>query len=183
MLYEIDCRFSNKGSRNEVRARVVAAFLQERPGKGKKEDAAHYHYYVEKLFSDKRIYLKRPAYLHNGFDFLICVEGYSFGGPGQRRRDYPKHDELLEDLMVKRREAPRYFIRLFQLIKCVYYCEEVPEKELLLPKEAGEWETDFLIKTFKWFFIEQDIRYWNYEGRGMLWKRLLELWLHGSCGR
>lgn len=26
------------------------------------------------------------------------------------------------------------------------------------------------IKTLKWLFIEQDIRYWNYSGRDMLWK-------------
>jgi hypothetical protein len=26
-----------------------------------------------------------------------------------------------------------------------------------------------IIKTIKWLFIEQDIRYWNYSGRDMLW--------------
>lgn len=27
---------------------------------------------------------------------------------------------------------------------------------------------DLIFKTSKWFFIEQDIRYWNYSGRNML---------------
>ena len=36
--------------------------------------ASHYKYYVETLSTGDRVYLQRPAYLHNGFDFLICVE-------------------------------------------------------------------------------------------------------------
>ena len=27
---------------------------------------------------------------------------------------------------------------------------------------------EMLLKVIKWFFIEQDIRYWNYSGRNML---------------
>ena len=28
---------------------------------------------------------------------------------------------------------------------------------------------DHILKTIKWLFIEQDIRYWNYSGRNMTW--------------
>ena len=37
-----------------------------------------YLYYVETLKSGKRIYLERPANLHNGFDFVVNVEDEIF---------------------------------------------------------------------------------------------------------
>ena len=34
--------------------------------------------------------------------------------------------------------------------------------------ESG-FAVDHILKTIKWLFIEQDIRYWNYSGRYMTW--------------
>ena len=34
---------------------------------------------------------------------------------------------------------------------------------------------DLIIKTLKWLFIEQDIRYWNYSGHDMLWKGIYNI--------
>lgn len=59
--YEITKFFSNNGSRNEVRMRVVDAFAAETPGTGNGEDASKYIYYVETLSSGDRVYLQRPA--------------------------------------------------------------------------------------------------------------------------
>ena len=93
--YEITKFFSNSGSRNEVRMRVVDALAAETPGTGNGEDASKYIYYVETLNSGDRVYLQRPANLHNGFDFLVCVENANYALPGQRRRNFPKHEDLL----------------------------------------------------------------------------------------
>lgn len=49
--------------------RVIEFFASEVPGTGRGDDAAQYIYYVETLNDGKRIYLQRPANLHNGFDF------------------------------------------------------------------------------------------------------------------
>ncbi|MDB8665978.1 hypothetical protein PNU99_09220 [Streptococcus anginosus] len=67
--HEITYSFSNEGTRNEVRMRVVEKFSQEEAGVGKGNDASKYKYFVETLESGDRVYLQRPANLHNGFDF------------------------------------------------------------------------------------------------------------------
>ena len=89
--YEITKVFINSGSRNEVRMRVVNAFACEKPGNGSGEQASKYIYYVETLKSGDRVYLQRPANLHNGFDFLVCVENANYALPGKRKRNYPLH--------------------------------------------------------------------------------------------
>ena len=71
--HEVECFFSNEGTRNEVRMRVVDRLALEEAGTGKDENASRYIYYVETLADGNRVYLQRPANLHNGFDFLVCV--------------------------------------------------------------------------------------------------------------
>ena len=61
--------------------RVVDALAAETPGTGNGEDASKYIYYVETLNSGDRVYLQRPANLHNGFDFLVCVENANYALP------------------------------------------------------------------------------------------------------
>jgi len=34
--------------------------------------------------------------------------------------------------------------------------------------------SETLLKTLRWLFIEQDVTYWNYDGRMMLWGGLQE---------
>lgn len=83
--HEITMFFSNAGSRNEVRMRVVNALASEVPGTGSGDNASKYIYFVETLSSGDRVYLQRPANLHNGFDFLVCVENANYAPPGKRR--------------------------------------------------------------------------------------------------
>ena len=53
--YEISHFFSNEGSRNEVRMRVIEKLSTEIPGTGSGDDASRYIYYVSG-FSLSRIY-------------------------------------------------------------------------------------------------------------------------------
>lgn len=71
---EITKWFSNKGSRNEVRQRIIDVFIKEAPGKGSRDNASRYIYYVETLSDGNRVYLERPANLHKGFDFLSMLK-------------------------------------------------------------------------------------------------------------
>ena len=167
--HEISRCFSNKGSRNEVRLRVVEAFSDEVPGTGTGDEASKYIYYVETLSGGNRVYLQRPANLHNGFDFLVCVENTNYAKPGERRRNYPKHDDIGEDLLLKKNESPTEYARLFELINRIYKCDDVSDSEMTAFNFTAGLPVDHILKTIKWLFIEQDIRYWNYSGRNMTW--------------
>lgn len=172
--YELNLRIDNIGSRNDIRMNVVNELAKEVPGKGKNELASKYTYYVETLNDNRHIYLRRPAFLHNGFDFVVCVEGINFN-PSGRRRDNPTHDDILNDLKEKYHEDPEKYKKLFVALRATYdytYVDLDPLNSLHF--ESG-FPCDLLVKTLKRLFIEQDIRYWNYSGRDMLWKNIYSI--------
>jgi len=165
MYHEIDFEVRNYTSREELRKTVVSKFLEEKPGIGRGDDASRYRYNVETLSDGRRIHLTRPAYLKEGFDFRINVEETVF----QTRHEYPKHDDIFDDLRDKAKENPAMCRRLHQAIERVYNCED-PED--MLPEYADikfdvGHPIDLILKVIKWFLIEQDIRDWNYSGRQM----------------
>lgn len=166
---EITYHFSNEGTRNEVRMRVVDQLALETSGTGSGDEASKYIYYVEQLDSGDRVYLQRPANLHNGFDFLVCVENTNYAPEGARRRNFPKHDDFGADLENKKAENPEMYRRLYELLVRVYECHDVSDEEIATVHFNTGYPVDHIIKTIKWLFIEQDIRYWNYSGRNMTW--------------
>ncbi len=166
---EITCSFSNEGTRNEVRMRVVEKLSKEEPGTGSGDCASKYIYYVETLNTGDRVYLQRPANLHNGFDFLVCVENTNYSAPGERRRNYPKHQDIGVDLEKKKEQDPIMYEKLYDLLLKVYSCHDVSEDEMSGIYFNDGLAVDHILKTIKWLFIEQDIRYWNYSGRNMTW--------------
>ena len=168
----IKLTISNAGTRNEVRRRVVDAFFQEEPGTGSGELASRYDYIVEGLPDGRDVILTRPANLKLGFDFLIRVEDFDFSDPGKRYRDYPSHDDLLDDLNAKKGENPDAYKHLYTLIERVYECEEVTVQEAENVPVMDGFSVAMILGIVKWFFIEQDIRYWNYSGRGMLFSSI-----------
>ena len=163
--YEITQFFSNEGTRNDVRMRVVNKFSEELPGTGKDDLASRYTYYVETLNDGNRVYLQRPANLHNGFDFLVCVENTNYAPLEKRKRNYPKHEDLKIDLLLKRSENSTMYNQLYDILDKIYCCHDVDKSEYEHISFASGLPVDHIIKTIKWLFIEQDIRYWNYSGR------------------
>ena len=172
--YELDLHIDNIGSRKDIRMKVVNELAKEESGEGKDELASKYTYYVETLNDNRRIYLRRPAFLHNGFDFVVCVEGINFN-PSGRRRDYPTHDDILNDLKQKYQEDPEKYKYLFVALSATYHCAYVDLEPLNSIHFKSGFPCDLLVKTLKWLFIEQDIRYWNYSGRNMLWKGIYSI--------
>ena len=165
MYHEIDFEVRNYTSREELRKTVVSKFLEEKPGLGRGDDASRYRYNVETLSDGRRIHLTRPAYLKKGFDFRINVEETIF----LTRHEYPKHDDIFDDLRLKRRENPTMCRGLHQALERVYNCED---PEYILSEYIGikfnmGHPVELILKVIKWFFIEQDIRDWNYSGRHM----------------
>jgi uncharacterized UPF0146 family protein len=162
-----ELNFSVNGSlsRKELRKQIVEQFLLEEPGTGTGDNTSRYIYYVEKLHDGSRIYLTRPAYLKKGFDFLIHIEGKTF----LTGKDFPKHDDIFKDLRTKKDEDPTSYRRLHEAMTEVYNCRE-PEEVLKSFSDVSfksGFSVELILKTLKWFFIEQDIRDWNYSGRGM----------------
>lgn len=165
MTIEIDFTLTNYCTREDLRRQVVQRFLEEKPGTGSGDETSRYRYNVEKLSDGRRVYLARPAFLKKGFDFRISVEDMIF----LTKHEYPKHDDIFNDLEAKRRSNPADARRLCEAIERVYKCED-PDGIL------GEYEdlvfdvgysVELILKVIKWFFIEQDIRDWNYSGRAM----------------
>ena len=77
--------------------------------------------------------------------------------------------DIEKDLELKKAENPEEYAKLYDVLKKVFECHDVADEEL----EENVFETgypvDHIVKATKWLFIEQDIRYWNYSGRGMTW--------------
>lgn len=65
--------------------------------------------------------------------------------------------------------------RLYDLLLRVYECHDVTDEELAAVCFNSGYAVDHIVKTIKWLFIEQDIRYWNYAGRSMTWGIVPEL--------
>lgn len=165
MYHEIDLKVKGYKSRQDLREIVVKKFLEEGPGTGTGDDTSHYRYNVETLANGKRVYLTRPARLKKGFDFLINVEGMQF----QTNREYPKHDDIFDDLKQKQEKNPSMARKLYDAIKEVFECKDPDD---VLPKYSSVnfgigYSVELILKVLKWFFIEQDIRDWNYSGRLM----------------
>lgn len=171
--HQINFNLDAIGDRNKVRMAVVYELAKEEPGQGKDELASRYTYYVETLNDGNRIYLRRPANLHNGFDFVVGVENINFN-PNGRKRSYPKHDDIINDLKDKKAQSIRQYKLLFSILEKVYKCESLNDDYTDLKFKIG-YSPELIIKTLKWLFIEQDIRYWNYSGRDMLWKAVCKI--------
>jgi hypothetical protein len=154
-------------NRKDLRTAVVMKFLSEPPGYWKDgvKHVTRFKYFVEQLDDGRRIYLYRPTYLNKGIDFQVWVE--KFDGTKDRR---PSHANIFDDLKLKKEENADYFPKLIRLIDDVWTCQE---PDSVLTKNDKQAFTkglplEMLLKILKWLFIEQDITYWNYDGRKML---------------
>ena len=148
-------------TREELRRRVVEAFLEEQSGEGR---PTKYHYVVETLTDSRKIYLRRPT-RRGSFDFEVWVEKWA------RFEDIrPGYEKITHDLENKFSEDPVKFETLYKAITRVHGCEE---PDLILKDypnlnfQKGE-NVELILKTLKWMFIEEDVHYWNYSGRYML---------------
>lgn len=165
-------------TRNELRQKVIEHFLKETPGTGNGPNTSRYTYFVETLNNGDRVYLTRPAYLKKGFDFLIRVENTQFSNG----KDYPKHEDVFNDLIQKKNSNPTLYKKLHSMMTDVFNCQE---PNLILKNNPNVnfntgFSVELILKILKWFFIEQDIRDWNYSGRGMFFSGLNQIYQTGS---
>lgn len=107
---------------------------------------------------------KKKGYL-TADGIQVVVE--RFDGVQDKR---PSHPNLISDILLTRSKKPDKLAILMASIERVWRCEEPDEvlREIDLSFKPG-LPADLLLKALKWLFIEQDITYWNYDGRMMLW--------------
>lgn len=160
--------FSNEGTRQEVRNRVIDVFEMEPPGTGTGDDCSKTYYYVETLADGNRVYLCRPAALNKGFDFLIRVENADYGRKGGFK-NAPSHNDISRDLEVKKQENPEEYKKLYVLLRKVFECHDLSDDEYNSTSFNSGLSSEHVLKVIKWLFIEQDITYWNWSGRNMTW--------------
>lgn len=164
----ITMEFSNEGTRNEVRKRVMDVFAEEEPGTGAGEDSSKYTYYVETLSDGNRLYLNRPAFKNKGFDFVLRVENADYGHKGGYK-SVPTHQDMGADLSEKKKADPEMYKKFYPLLKKVFECHDVTDDEIAAISFSCGFSPEHILKVMKWLYIEQDIAYWSYSGRNMTW--------------
>ena len=146
-------------NRETLRRKVVDAFLEELPGNVRR---VRYRYRVETMKDGRKMYLVRPTGVRKGpMDFKVEVDDWESKGT---------HDDIRTDLLAKRRENPKRFRPLMKAIRDVHACRE-PSSILAARKDLSfktGWSVELLLKVLKWFFILEDVDYWNYNGRDEL---------------
>jgi len=161
--------------RNNLRKIVIDQFIKEKAGHGNKEKTSVYKYFVEQLTSGDRVYLTRPVALNWGFDFIIHVENQIF----KNGKENPTHSDILEDLKKKKQFNKNAYAKMVEALQEVFNCKDPDEiyskynTNLTLLNKG--FSPELILKVVKWFFIEQDIRYWNFSGRNKFMEGIKEI--------
>jgi hypothetical protein len=158
-------------NRNQIRNYVITTFLSEQPGTGKNIYCSKYIYITEHPSTNRLIYLKRPAGLNKGMDFTIHICNTRFRTKGAV--DMPSHKNIIADLSSKLSTSPTLYANIRALINNVFNSVHVTSHQCLQNTiTAGLLTTEEVIMAIKWLFIEQDVTYWNWSGRNMLFNEL-----------
>lgn len=158
-------------NRSAIRKEIITIFLEEKPGKGKSEKISKYRYVTKILPDGREIYLNRPANFNNGFDFTLNVSHTNFNQhiKDKRASTRPTHGNIYDDLVEKRVEDTILYDELWNQIELIYSCK-LPTNDKLNFKSGHS--TELILECLKWLFIEQDVTYWNYSGRAMLYESI-----------
>ncbi len=159
--------------RKAFRKEIINLFLEEEPGTGQGEYTSRYKYIVKVLPDERKIYLKRPANLNNGFDFTLNVENTNFNeGLEKRASTRPTHPNILDDLRNKKTEDKVLYDALKEQIDLIFECKKVERDDFSF--RTGH-STQLILECIKWLFVEQDVTYWNYSGRNMLYEAINDI--------
>ena len=160
-----------ENTRADYRRTLTELFLKESNGVAGAPSKSEYQ--VETDNAVNKIYLKRHTNLNKGFDFEVRVSNVRFKHVSKKGRvshsNRPSHANILEDLRAKKAEDPAQYAILRSLIDSIFNCIEVaPQQYAGFTFQTG-YPVDMICKCVKWLFIEQDITYWNWSGRNMLY--------------
>lgn len=160
--------------RTGIRREIIEIFLNEQPGSGRYHLTSRYQYITKILKDGRKVYLNRPANFNNGFDFTLNVSATNFNHyiNDKRASTRPTHGNIYDDLLQKKIENPHLYTQLKNQIDLIYNCKNPSEINYDFKKGHT---TELILECIKWLFIEQDVTYWNYSGRTMLYEGICEI--------
>lgn len=151
----------NATDKASYRKQLIPEFLNEQPSTA--NNVIEYFYYVDNLQGGNRIYLKRPTSLNKGVDFEVRVEHvqFKYGVYGNviSTGNRPSHDDSYRNLLDR-----------------TYNCCPFLDSEYSVFSFTSGHSVEIIFTALRWFFIEQDIMYWNRSGRAMLYNGLVSIW-------
>jgi len=109
-------------------------------------------------------------------DFTVHIENAVFRQRGMI--DMPSHKDIIKDLKDKQLNNLNDYNRVKSVIDKIYNCQPVLNSEFTNYNFNVGLSIESTLKSIKWLFIEQDITYWNWSGRKMLYDVLLS---NGLC--
>ena len=160
---EMDIRLPAPVGRAEAREFLLMRWAKEQAGR-------KYRYFAEKFADGGRLYLERPGQLNKGCDFVIFLENSFLHKNGNDRP--PSHKDLFADLDGKRKSLPPdEWATLMDAIKAEHALSPIPGIGGQITTGSG-LDIIRLTALCRWFFLEQDLTYWNLTGRHMLLKAI-----------
>lgn len=151
--------------RNFLRKKIIEYFFNEKPWTWSWELASRHLYFVEEFITWNKLCLKRPANLKNWFDFLIFIPDSNINSEW-KYKDAPSFNNVLD--LIKNECKNTEFKKSFKInIEKIYNCFEI--------SNFYNEQEEVLLKICKWFFIEQDIRYWHYSWRNKFYNEILHI--------
>lgn len=160
-------------TREEIVKKVINTFIDfESPKRGRE---AKFRYPVENIGNENYLYIIRPGGLQKyNMDFKVEVlEEFNFSKG--------RHGDIEEDFVNKKNESPEDFKLILKVLTDFYECSESDIDTILeeYPTLGNAFRTgaklNIILKCVKWMFIMEDIVYWNYDGRKMLYTKLISL--------
>ena len=136
----------------------------------KEQQGRKYRYFAETFADGRRLYLERPGPLNKGCDFVIFLEDAFLFQNGNDRP--PSHGDIFEALDDLHSALPRdEWAALMRAIQAEHAL--APLDNQLNGQVAGNGlDVVRLTALCRWFFLEQDLTYWNGQGRDMLWNAI-----------
>ena len=163
---ELSLDVNHLTDKKEIRVFILKTWLEEKQG-------TVYRYFVETLANGKRIYLERPTQKNKGCDFVIFVEDQWLNKTNSNDKP-PKHERLFEILReLKNSNNSKDKEQIFNCFQKLHSSNFIPKKITI---SCNTQKLELALKLARWFFIEQDVTYWNYNGRDMLFGGIKNLW-------
>lgn len=165
-------------TRESIHEEIIKLFLAERHGPDAQGKKMEYEYEVDS-FGTYKIILQRPARLNHGMDFLITtdpsIDFYRF--KKGTFRVVPAQKDIFDFLLQAKDSNGVDYSQIKDVIRRYLNCDQftLPAFNFCLEdKNGNSFPIEVVLLLIKWFFIEQDVTYWNYTGRAMLFKALQE---------
>lgn len=166
----------NGNSRETIHEEIIELFLREEHGLDPQGKPMEYTYSVDGS-DGYDIILTRPARLNRGMDFVILTnpsiafQKYKKG----TFRIIPSQKDIVECLKKFKEQMGNGYAAVASSIRELFDCLPVSRQlpNISLLDENGQpFSLSVVLLLVKWFFIEQDVTYWNYSGREMLFQAL-----------